>query len=125
MRLHRLLAALPSVAALAACDKNAVQDLSAPVPSSAEIRFFNFGVNAPSVQFYAGDRKMTATPSASCQSAKNPPVTATDSTCLAIGIQAAAGTVYGDPAAGGLYVGIDPGQYTIAGRTASTSDNGT
>lgn len=124
MRLHRSLVALLSVAALAACDKNAVRDLTGPVPS-AEIRFFNFGVNAPSVQFYAGDRKMTATTSASCQSAQNPPVTATDSTCLTIGIQASTGIAYGSAAARGLYVGIEPGQYTLAGRTASTSNNGT
>jgi hypothetical protein len=124
MRPHRPLVALLSVAALAACDKNELPDLTGPVPS-AEIRFFNFGVNAPSVQFYAGDRKMSATTSASCQSAQNPPVTATDSTCLTIGIQAATGIAYGSPAANGLYVGIDPGQYTIAARTASVSTNGT
>src|SRR2546422_290325 len=54
------LAALLCAAPLASCDKNTVQELPlAPVPT-ARIKFFNFGLNAPAVNFYANGTKMTA-----------------------------------------------------------------
>lgn len=120
MRLLRPLAVLLGVAALAACDKNAVRDIAAPAPT-AGIRFFNFGVNAPNVHYYAGDRKLSATSSASCASAKNPPVTATDTTCLTTGIQATSGIAYSGVSAAGQYMGMDPGQYSIVARIVSTT----
>lgn len=124
MRLHRAFRALAALVALTACEKNAIQDLTGPVPSS-RIRFFNFGVNAPAVHFYAGTTKLTASTSASCQSAKNPPVTKTDSTCLADGIEATTGVPYGSVASGGWYVGVAPGQYTFQGRIVTGTDKGT
>ncbi|MDP9348242.1 MAG: hypothetical protein M3P24_03730, partial [Gemmatimonadota bacterium] len=66
MNLHRTFAVLLCAATLAACEKNAVQDITGPVPS-ARVKFFNFGVNAPQVNFYANDTKMTATPSTTGQ----------------------------------------------------------
>lgn len=120
MRLHRSLIALLGVVALAACEKNAVQDLTGPLPS-AGVRFFNFGVASPSVHFYAGDRKMTATTSAACQAAKTPPVTATDSACLATGLPSPAGISYGSAGASAQYTGIEAGQYTITGRITDTT----
>ena len=45
---------------LASCDKNAVQDITGP-ETGTRIKFFNFGVNAPSVNFYANDAKLTGT----------------------------------------------------------------
>ena len=36
--------------ALAGCEKNAVQDITGSLPG-ARIKFFNFGVNAPQVNF--------------------------------------------------------------------------
>lgn len=124
MRIHTSLAALLGAVALVACGDKAERDITAPLPSTSAVRFFNFGVNAPEVQFYAGDQKLTATTSASCQSAANPPVTANDSTCLEIGIQATTGVEYGDVAAGGLYTAIEPGQYTLSGHTVSKSSSG-
>lgn len=124
MRLHRLLVGLLSVAALAGCDENAVQDISAPAPSAA-IRFFNFGVNSPPVHFFANDRKLTATSSASCQAAANPPVTANDSLCVTVGIEAATGIAYGAVSAGGRYMGIEPGDHTITGRQTAVATRGT
>ena len=45
MSLHRSFAALAACAiALTACEKNAVQDITGPVPS-AGIKFFNWGVD--------------------------------------------------------------------------------
>lgn len=124
MRLHRALTALAALALLGACEENAVQDITGPA-AGARIRFFNFGINAPQVQLYAGDQKVTATSSTSCQSAKNPPVTANDSLCATTGIESVAGIAYGSSAAGGNYTGIQPGQYTFEARLMSAADRGT
>ncbi|MCU0647660.1 MAG: hypothetical protein MUF00_06675, partial [Gemmatimonadaceae bacterium] len=44
--------------ALAACEKNAVQDITGTLPESG-VKFFNFSVNGPQVNFYANDTKVT------------------------------------------------------------------
>ena len=121
MRIHTSLIALFGAAALVACGKEADRDITAPVTTTSAIRFFNFSVGAPSVQFFANDAQVTATLTASCQGARNPPVTATDSTCLEIGIQSATGVAYTGVAAGGLYTGLDAGQYTFSGRQMSST----
>lgn len=123
MTIRRSFATALSAVALAACGSDAVQEFTAPVPS-ATVRFFNFAADAPSVHFYADDRKMTATTSASCQAAQDPPVTATDTTCLEIGIQSVNGIAYGSVGANGQYTGIEPGQYTITGRPMTASGSG-
>ncbi len=103
MNSHRCLAALFCAAALAACDKNAVQVLpTAPLPAS-RIKFFNFGVNAPGVNFYADATKMTAISS----------TTGTESTL---------GVAYGAVGNGGAYSAIAPGQYTLTGRIAAATN---
>ena len=102
MTIHRTLAVLLSAVVLASCDKNAVQDISGPL-ANARIKFFNFGVGAPGVNFYANDTKMTAINSA----------TGTESTL---------GTTYGGVASGGYYAAINPGQYTLTGKIAATVD---
>lgn len=102
MSTYRSLALLLCAAALAACDKNAVQDITGPVPA-ARIKFFNFGVGSPAVNFYANDSKMTAINS----------TTGTESTL---------GVNYGGVGAGGLYSGIAPGQYTLSGKISAESD---
>lgn len=105
MNRTRALAALLCVVALtalAACDENAVQEITGP-EAGARIKFFNFGVNAPSVNFYANDVKMTATSSTS-------------------GIESTTGVVYGGVGSGGLYSGIAPGAYTLTGKIAAVVD---
>lgn len=121
MRIHTSLIALFGAAALVACGEKAERNIAAPVIEPSNIRFFNFSVNSPTVQFFANDKQVTATNTANCNGAKNPPVTATDSTCLLTGIQTATGISYGSVAAGGLYTGIDAGQYTLTGRQMSAS----
>ena len=102
MTTHRALAALVCAALLSSCDKDAVQQLTGPVPG-ARIKFFNFGVNAPSVNFYANDMKVTAIVSA----------TGTESTL---------GIAYGAVGSGGFYSAVDPGQYTLAAKISATVD---
>lgn len=99
---HRSVALLLAAAALASCEKNAVQDISGPAPG-ASVRFFNFGIDAPGVNFYADDRKMTA-------------ITSTDT------VESTLGTAYGAAGNGGFYAGITPGRHTFSGRIAAATD---
>lgn len=105
MRRYRALAALLCAAALAACDGNGVQDITGTLPA-AQVKFFNFAPNSPSVNFWANDVKMTAISSTKVD---------TESTL---------GTAYGSAAAGGYYTGIAAGQYTLSGKITATADQG-
>lgn len=88
--------------AATACEKNAVQDITGTLPGS-RIKFFNYGVNAPPVNFYANDTKVTAVTSAT-------------------GIESVNGVAYGGQGSGGFYSALVPGQYTVTGRIAATVD---
>lgn len=112
----RALAAVLCVTALTACDKNGVQNIAAPA-SGAYIRFQNFGVNVPGVNFYANDQKLTAISTANC----TPPTAAA---CTTTGIEATTGVTYGGSANAGNYSMVTPGQYKLTGRLAATTDNG-
>ena len=106
MRSLKPIAALLCAAVLTSCDlfdENAVQDITAPNTPASRIKFHNFGVNSPGVNFYADDVKMTAISS----------TTGTESTT---------GTVYGGLGANGMYVVIAPGSHTLTGRIAATVD---
>ena len=100
----RILSALLAAVALAGCEQDAIQidDITAPA-TGAWVKFFNFSLGAPQVNFYAGDRKVTAVSS----------TTATESTV---------GVAYGGAAAGGVYTAIPAGQVTFAGRISATVD---
>jgi hypothetical protein len=92
-------------AAVLSCDwyeKNTVQDISGPVPTGARIKFFNFGVGSPGVNFYADNRKMTATLSAT-------------------GAESPNGVTYGNAGDGGFYIAIAAGQHTLSGKIADTA----
>ena len=102
MTRHRVVAALLLAAALTACDKNAVQEIAGPAPAS-RIKFFNFGVNAPAVNFYVDNTKFTAISSTS-------------------GVESTNGVAYGSVGSGGFYAGIAPGTYTVTGRIAAATD---
>jgi hypothetical protein len=122
---YRSLAALLSAVVLASCgDSNAAQNISAPTAGAA-VKFFNFGVNAPAVNFYADEQKLSATSSTSCSSAVNGKTT--DAACLSTGKEATTGTGYGVAANGstlGLYSSVAPGSHTLSGRITATTDNG-
>ncbi len=89
-------------AALSSCDKEAVQDITGPL-ATARVKFFNFGVNAPQVNFYANNTKMTAISSTT-------------------GAESTIGVAYGAVASGGFYAAIAPGQYSLTGKIAATTD---
>jgi hypothetical protein len=104
-RLKPIAVLLCAAAVLSSCDlfeENAVQDITGPLPAS-RIKFFNFGVGAPGVNFYANDTKMTAISSTSGEESTN-------------------GVNYGNAGANGMYLAIDPGQFTFSGRIAAATD---
>ena len=105
MMTHRSLATLLCVAMLAACGEDAVQNITAPAPG-ARIKFFNFGVNAPGVNFFANDAKVTAT------------------TSTTAGVESTTGTAYSGAAAGGFYAAIAPGSYTLTGKISHPPADG-
>ncbi len=102
MKTFRPAAILLCALALSSCEKNAVTDITAPFPG-ANIKFFNFGVNAPGVNFYSNDTKVTAINSTS-------------------GAELTTGAAYGVAGNGGLYSSLTPGQYTFSGKIAATVD---
>jgi microcystin-dependent protein len=104
MKPFRTFSALLGALVLASCsfEKNAVQDITGPI-ASARIKFFHFGVNAPGVNFYAGNAKVTAITSAT-------------------GVESTTGVVYGGVGSGGFYSAVDPGQYVLTGKIAATVD---
>src|SRR5437867_4249405 len=90
----RIAAALLAAALFAACDKNPVQELPFAPLLDARIKFFNFGVGAPGVNFYANDTKMTAISSGT-------------------NTEATTGVAYGGVGNGGAYSSIAPGTYSF------------
>jgi hypothetical protein len=119
MNRYTSLALALCAAAIAACDKNGVQNITAPT-SGAAIKFFNFGVTAPGVTFYANDQKVTAISTGNCQ-----PPNDTTTTCRTTGNDSTAGTLSGAAGSGGLYSQLTPGQYTLTGKIAAAPVNHT
>lgn len=122
MNRHKFLTALVCAAALAGCsvgEKIGPRDITGPLPS-ARIKFFNFGVSAPAVNFYANTTKFTAISSAACS--PTPTDTMIQRICREGGQESINGVAQGAAAAGGLYAAIDPGQYTVTGKISATTD---
>jgi hypothetical protein len=102
MTRYSSIAALLFASLLAACGEKEILGLTGTDPQ-ARVKFFNFGVNAPSVNFYADETKMTAIQSTS-------------------GTESTTGIAYGGVGAGGAYTTIAPGQHTLTGRIAAATD---
>jgi hypothetical protein len=102
MNRFRSIATLLCVVALTACEKNAVQDITGTLPG-ARVKFFNFGVGAPSVNFYANNSKVTAVTSAT-------------------GVESVVGVAFGGVGSGGFYSAIEPGAYSFTGRISAAVD---
>src|SRR5438067_3384519 len=103
MNRYASLAVLGVAGLLSACGTDEVQNITEPPFANSRVRFFNFGVNAPGVNFYANETKMTAIQS----------TTGTESTN---------GIAYGGVSAGGDYSAIAPGQYALTGKIAAATD---
>jgi hypothetical protein len=101
--ISRALALTLAAALFAACDKNTVQQLPFGPLTGTQVKFFNFGVNAPGVNFYADQQKMTAVSSGT-------------------GTEATTGVAYGGVGNGNSYSQLSPGAHTLTGRIAATTD---
>lgn len=90
------------------CEKDGIHEIeTTPTDAGAQIKFFNFGVNAPSMNFYANDQKISATLSGT-------------------GAEAAAGVNYGAVFPAANYALLPGGDYTFKGivsATAATNPN--
>jgi uncharacterized protein DUF4397 len=100
---YRIAALVLAAALFAACDKNTVQELPFEPLLGTRVKFFNFGVNAPQVNFYADQQKMTAVQSGT-------------------GTEANTGVAYGGVGNGNSYSQIVPGAHTLTGRIAAATD---
>jgi hypothetical protein len=100
------IAALLGVALLAACGdkKNPLEPVLGHPPEAARIKFFNFAMGSPNVNFFADTVKMTAVLSAT-------------------GVESNLGTAYGSAGANGLYTNIEPGTHTFYGRITAATDH--
>lgn len=103
MTRHTSIAALLVAGLLSGCGKEAVQNITGAPPATSRIRFFNFGVGAPGVNFYADETKMSAIVSTT-------------------GSESNSGIVYGGVSATGDYSAIAPGQHAVTGRIAAATD---
>ncbi len=101
-RKYIVLAVLLLSGLIYSCKKNAVQIITKPV-SGAQVKFFNFAIGAPSVNFYANTTKVSAIVSTT-------------------GAESASGTAFGSvfPVTNS-YAVIVPGTYSITANIPSTA----
>jgi hypothetical protein len=85
------------------CKKDGVKEVETiKIDGGAQVKFFNFGINAPSMNFYANDQKVSATLSGS-------------------GAEATAGVNYGSVFPATNYALLSGGNYTFKGIVSSTA----
>lgn len=108
-----------AVAGCSGYEQNAVQSIAGP-PTGAFIRFANFSVSSPGVNFYANSSKVTAVGTTLC----SPPPTVPNPACASTGLESTTGTAAGAFATSstGLYSAIAPGTYALSGRIAAATD---
>jgi hypothetical protein len=109
-----------TLAATSACDDSAVQIIAGPPAGGASVKFFNFALSSPNVNFYINDNKITAVNATLC-------ATLTDENraqCTTAGAEATSGVAYGGAGHGasGWYSDVAPGPIAITGRIATATD---
>ena len=132
MNRHRSIAVLLCAALLSGCnifDDSAVQELAtAPILTTARIKFHNFSPSSVGVDFFSDGVKMSAVLSGSCSPLLPTTADTIKAKCAAAGIEATTGVGYGTctagvctagPAAGGLYSAITAGAHTLVAKMAA------
>jgi hypothetical protein len=112
---------LLAVATATACEKNAVGLIDDPdAGNGANVKFFNFAVGSPSVNFYVNDKKVTAISATACYLLDD----ANRQQCLTSGAESTSGVAYGSAGHSGSawYSDVTPGQVTVSGKIAATTD---
>ena len=120
MTRYRALAAALCALGVAACGDKTIQNITASVPATnALVKFFNFSVGSPNVNFYDGTLKVTGVSSSNCA-----PPNDTTTVCRTTGNESLTGTAYTGAANGALYVTVTPGTSTLTGKiVASGADS--
>ncbi len=115
-----ILTLVATMAATSACEKNAVQQIAEPQQGGANVKFFNFAVSSPAVNFYIGDNKVTAVSSTACDVLDD----SNREMCTSTGAESSSGVAYGGAGNGGngWYSDVATGQVTISGRIAAATD---
>jgi hypothetical protein len=118
--LRSILMLVVAVAMTSACEKNAVQIIAGPQEGGSNVKFFNYAVGSPNVNFYINDQKITAVNATGCVVLDD----ANRDQCLTAGREATTGVAYGGAGNGGSgwYSDVAPGQHTISGRIAAATD---
>jgi hypothetical protein len=107
--------------AMTACEKNAVQPIDDPeLGNGANVKFFNFAVGSPNVNFFVNDKKATGVSSTVCS-------ILTDENrqqCLSTGGESTAGVAFGGAGNGAnaYYSDVAPGQAKITGNISAATD---
>jgi hypothetical protein len=111
---------LVAVAGLSACDENAVQLIAGPQEGGANVKFFNFAVGSPVVNFYINDKKVTATTTTACAVITD----ANRQQCTTTGLEPTTGVAYGGAGNGGnaWYSDVSPGQLNLQAKIAAATD---
>jgi hypothetical protein len=112
---------LAVAAASTACEKNAVGILDDPAAGNgANVKFFNFAVGSPSVNFFVNNEKVTAISATGCYLLDD----TNRDLCLSTGSESTAGVGYGSAGNGpnAYYSEVAPGQATITGKIAAVTD---
>lgn len=121
MKTSRLILMLVVAAAAAvACEKTQLMQITDPPAGGVAVKFFNFSVGAPLVNFFANDVKVTAVSATGCAVLDD----TNRQTCLSTGLEAASGVAYGSGGNGGnvWYSDLAPGQVSISGRIGAATD---
>lgn len=122
MKTSRLfLTLLVAATATAACETNKLPEISGPPAGGAAVKFFNFSVGSPSVNFYINDNKTTGVSTTACYILTD----INRQQCLSTGIESTAGIAYGSAAnsTNAWYSDVAPGNVSIAGKISATTDN--
>lgn len=123
MKTSKLLLMLSVAAsATAACEKNGLPEIAGPQTGGAAVKFFNFSVGAPSVNFYVNNNKVTGVSSLGCYLLTD----ANREQCLGAGSESTTGVAYGGAGNGtnAWYSDVATGSVAIAGKVTATTDYG-
>jgi hypothetical protein len=121
MKTSRLfLMLLAAAVGTTACEKNGLPDISGPQTGGAAVKFFNFSVGSPNVNFYINNAKVTGVSSSTCAVLTD----ANRQQCTTTGAEATTGVAYGSAGNGASawYSDAAPGQISIAGKIAAATD---
>lgn len=118
MTRYKSLALLLCATAVTACGDKAIQNIAEPASATnaAYVKFFNFSVGAPGVNFYSNATKVTAVSTTACVAPND-----TTTVCTTTGSEATTGTTYSNPANAGLYALVAAGSDTLRGKIISTT----